>query len=221
MELGLKGKHVFITGASGGIGLETARLFLKEGSNVTLHYATKKDPLNDLLNEFPNNTFSVQASATDEASVSNSIRESVQKFGVIHVMIANHAIFPAVAATLKDMSVEQFKNTLDVNLVGIFLFVREWLRILQDYVDTHKTNELEGVNCVIVGSTSGLFGEAGHIDYSCSKSALTYGFTKTMKNEIPNIIKNARVNVVAPGWVLTAMAQRLNLSIHFYFKNCK
>lgn len=207
MELGLKGLHVLVTGASGGIGLVTARKFLLEGARVSLHYNSTADPLNTLLEEFKENTFAVQANAADENSIQNAVKEATQKFGTIHTLIANHAIFPPTSVLLKDMTLDQFKNTLDINLTGIFLFSREWMKQLEKAVENKEEN-LGNVSCVIVGSTSGLFGEVGHIDYSSSKSALTYGFCKTMKNELPLLVPNSRVNIVAPGWVKTPMAQK-------------
>merc|ERR1711974_439974 len=116
----------------------------------------------------------------------------------IHILINNHAVFPPNSVLLKDMTLDQFKNTLDVNLNGIFLFTREWMKQLEEA--KNREEDLSGVNCVLVGSTSGLFGEVGHVDYSCSKSALTYGFCKTIKNELPLLVPNSRINVVAPGW---------------------
>jgi len=59
---------------------------------------------------------------------------------------------------------------------------------------------------VIIGSTAGKFGEAGHIDYSTSKSGIMYGFTYSLKNEIVKILPRATVNVIAPGWTYTPMA---------------
>jgi len=60
---------------------------------------------------------------------------------------------------------------------------------------------------VIIGSTAGIFGEANHADYASSKSALMYGFLKSLKNEIVKIAPRGRANCVAPGWVLTKMAE--------------
>mmetsp|Transcript_20328 Transcript_20328/g.25770 ORF Transcript_20328/g.25770 Transcript_20328/m.25770 type:complete len:269 (-) Transcript_20328:18-824(-) len=206
MELGVRGQHVLVTGASGGIGLETARKFLKEGSFVTCHFQSNADALSGLMEEFPGSCWKVQANATVEADVERALKEAVDKFGTVHTLVANHAIFPPNSVSLKDMSLDQFKHTLDVNLNGIFLFTREWMRQLE--VAMNKKESLTNVSCVLIGSTSGLFGEVGHVDYSCSKSALTYGFCKTLKNELPLLVPNARVNVVAPGWVKTPMAQK-------------
>eukprot|EP01125_Pyxidicula_operculata_P020769 TRINITY_DN7772_c0_g1_i2.p2 TRINITY_DN7772_c0_g1~~TRINITY_DN7772_c0_g1_i2.p2 ORF type:complete len:135 (-),score=25.43 TRINITY_DN7772_c0_g1_i2:45-449(-) len=57
------------------------------------------------------------------------------------------------------------------------------------------------------GSTAGKFGEANHIDYSAAKSALMYGFSYSLKNEIVQLFPRATVNSVCPGWTRTPMAE--------------
>lgn len=64
-----------------------------------------------------------------------------------------------------------------------------------------KVAEKLTLNIAIIGSTAGKFGEANHIDYSASKSALMYGFNYSLKNEIIRILPRATVNVIAPGYV--------------------
>ncbi len=77
------------------------------------------------------------------------------------------------------------------NLDSVFLTCRAFLR----HVATTGTGSL-----VIVSSTAGLFGEAGHSDYAAAKGALASGFVKSLKNELGRIAPLARVNVVCPGW---------------------
>jgi NAD(P)-dependent dehydrogenase (short-subunit alcohol dehydrogenase family) len=61
---------------------------------------------------------------------------------------------------------------------------------------------------VLVGSTAGIFGEAGHADYAAAKAGLTYGLARTLKNEICRLAPRGRANVVCPGWTRTPMARR-------------
>lgn len=70
------------------------------------------------------------------------------------------------------------------------------MKHLQDHVRFMSNDEKNKVDAcvVIIGSTAGKFGEADHADYSSSKSALIYGFTKSLKNEIVKIIPRGRVN---------------------------
>jgi 3-oxoacyl-[acyl-carrier protein] reductase len=60
---------------------------------------------------------------------------------------------------------------------------------------------------VLVGSTAGIFGEAGHADYAAAKSAIVHGLLLSMKNEIVRIAPQGRVNAVAPGWTESPMTR--------------
>ncbi|ORX68098.1 NAD dependent epimerase/dehydratase [Linderina pennispora] len=171
--LGLKNVHVFVTGASGGVGLATSRAFLDQGAFVTLHYNSNSTTLDPLLHEFPDRAFAVQARITDESS----------------------------PLLVKDMSLEHWNNTINVNLTGSFLAIRHFMQQLE------KHNVQDNVAVVMVGSTAGKFGEWYHADYSASKSAMMYGLTLSLKNEIVQICPKGRVNSVAPGWIRTAMAE--------------
>ncbi|KAG8790183.1 hypothetical protein FRC12_012569 [Ceratobasidium sp. 428] len=206
MDLGLNQVHVLVTGAAGGIGFETVRQFLEHGAYVTAQYHTAPGPLKDLQTTAKNLEL-VQADATDENSIERLFDHSGELFKQeVQVLIVNHGIFPTEDVHLVDMDLQQWKRTLDVNLTGPFLIVREFLRRLRKPRENF-TSDLSKVSVVVVGSTSGEFGEAGHVDYSCSKAALQSGFIRTVKNEIVNIAPAGRINAVAPGWVRTAMAE--------------
>ena len=101
------------------------------------------------------------------------------------------------------MDLTQWTNTLSINLTGPFLLCKTYLRALRSASDAVKA----AANIIFIGSTAGKFGEASHGDYSSSKSALMYGLTPTLKNEIIAIAPRGRVNSVNPGWVATPMAQ--------------
>src|SRR5262249_3531740 len=58
---------------------------------------------------------------------------------------------------------------------------------------------------VLIGSTAGIFGEAGHADYAAAKAGLTYGLARSLKNEIARLAPRGRVNVVCPGWTQTTL----------------
>ena len=62
---------------------------------------------------------------------------------------------------------------------------------------------------MLIGSTAGLIGEAGHADYAASKAGVIYGLTRSLKNEICRLAPRGRVNVVCPGWTFTPMTKRL------------
>jgi len=202
--------HVLITGSAGGIGVMCARMYLEyTNAKVTLQFHSHEASLSSLLQKYPNRTFSVKADCREETSVVEAVKTAVSHLGPITILIANHAIFTSQEVPISEMSLEQWKNTLDVNLTGVFLFTREYLRQLKSYATTLSKSELNELNAnvVIVGSTAGEFGEANHADYSSSKSAIKYGFMRSLKNEIVKIAPRGRCNTVEPGWTLTEMAE--------------
>ena len=95
-----------------------------------------------------------------------------------------------------ELQLERWRATLDTNLTATFLTARGFLRGL------HGDGSL-----VLVGSTAGLFGEAGHADYAAAKSGIVYGLLLSLKNEVVRIAPNARVNAVCPGWTESPMTR--------------
>lgn len=124
-------------------------------------------------------------------------------FGPPAIAIINHGVWPPEDVLIKDMSLAQWTNTLDTNLTSSFLVAREYMRHLETASDNIKAK----ASIIFIGSCSGKYGEAFHGDYSASKSALMYGLTYTLKNEIVKIAPRGRLNTVAPGWVMTPMAE--------------
>jgi len=209
MDYQLAGQHVLITGCAGGIGLVTAEVFLQLGAKVTLHYHSSKKSLEALLLQYPTRTFAIQAEVLDEQSVIDCVRKSVSALGPINILVPNHAIYPADDAPVADMKLSQWKKVMDINLTGYFLFVREYLRQLRTHMSTLSDQQKLNYNAsiILVCSTAALYGEADHADYSASKSAIMYGFMRSVKNEIVKIAPRGRINSIQPGWVHTVMAE--------------
>src|SRR5213076_425346 len=90
--------------------------------------------------------------------------------------------------------------TLHANLTATFLTARAFLR---------EVERNGGGSLVLVGSTAGIFGEAGHADYAAAKSAILGGLLLSLKNEVTRIAPTARVNAVAPGWTVSPMTRGL------------
>jgi 3-oxoacyl-[acyl-carrier protein] reductase len=196
METGLRGKGVLVTGGAGGIGSAIVRSFAGEGAVVAVHYRTSETGAHDLAEETGGAALS--ADLTDESEANALVPDAVAALGRLDVLVANAGAWPAVDQPVWDMSLQRWRQTLAVNLDAVFLSCRAFLR----HVATTGTG-----NIVIISSTAGLIGEAGHADYAAAKSALAGGLLKTLKNEIVRIAPFGRVNVVCPGWTQTSMAR--------------
>ncbi|TFK37526.1 hypothetical protein BDQ12DRAFT_736063 [Crucibulum laeve] len=201
MDLGLTGVHVLVTGASGGIGLESVRVFLDQGAKVTAHYNTNSSSLTPLIEKYGSNRIqSIQANIGEEASVLDMFSSASKTFKAVQVLVVNHGIFPP-PAPLWEISLERWQNTLNINLTGSFLVTREYLRQLKSESDSVK----EKASIVFIGSTAGKIGCASYADYAASKSAMMYGLPLSLKNEIVKIAPRGRVNAIGPGFVKTEM----------------
>ncbi|HEV3473447.1 MAG TPA: SDR family oxidoreductase [Actinomycetota bacterium] len=196
MDTGLQEKGVLVTGGAGGIGSAIVRAFAAEGARVAVHYRTSGDRAEELAAETGGAAFG--ADLTIETEVDQLVPAVVEGLGRLDVLIANAGKWPSEDESLWELSLQRWRDTVATNLEATFLACRAFLR--------HVATTGVG-NIVIVSSTAGIFGEAGHADYAAAKSALAGGFLKSLKNEIVRIAPLGRVNVVCPGWTRTEMTR--------------
>ncbi|MDQ2984944.1 MAG: SDR family oxidoreductase [Actinomycetota bacterium] len=195
METGLTGKRVLITGASGGIGSACARAFAGEGAQVVVHYHRGRERAEAVAKELGGAPI-VAADLTDEADVERLFSEA----GELDVCAAVAGVWPRDDLPVWELPLERWHATLDANLTATFLTARGFLRGVAD--------RGQG-SLVLVGSTAGLFGEAGHADYAAAKSAIVHGLLLSLKNEVVRVAPRARVNAVCPGWTASPMTRGL------------
>ena len=180
MDLGLAGKRALVTGASGGIGQAVARELAAEGVEVVAHYHRNREAAEAL------GGLALGADLRDEAQVEALFAAA----GPLDLCVANAGVWPSDDVPVAELPLERWRATIDGNLTATFLTCRGFAR--QD-----------GTALVLIGSTAGRFGEAGHADYAAAKAAIGQGLLLSLKNEMAP----ARVNVVAPGWTVSPMTE--------------
>ena len=200
MNSGLQDEAVLITGAAGGIGQATARAFAEEGAKLSIHYHTSEEAAVTLAESLDAESLVLGADLRDETQAESLIQATVGGLQRLDHLVVNAGIWEAKPAPLHEMSLDQWKSTMDANLTSAFLTCRAFLRHVAKTRPDHAS-------IVLVGSTAALFGEADHADYSAAKAGLVYGLTRSLKNEITRLCPNGRVNAVCPGWTNTPMAE--------------
>jgi 3-oxoacyl-[acyl-carrier protein] reductase len=193
VESGLQGKRVLVTGASGGIGSACARAFAGEGCEVVVHYHRGRDRAEALAAELGGSPI-VGADLTDE----DQAERLFEAAGTLDVCAAVAGVWPEEDVPVWRLPLERWEATLRANLTATFLTARGFLRELE------RTGH---GSLVLVGSTAGVFGEAGHADYAAAKSGILHGLLLSLKNEVVRIAPRARVNAVAPGWTESPMTR--------------
>ncbi len=132
---------------------------------------------------------------TGTTTAESLVRAAVDQYGSLDALIVNHGVWPPEDSPIDQMSDEQWRNTLAVNLDAAFALVKHGVAQMK--------RQQRGGHIVLVSSTAGQRGEAGHCDYAASKGALI-SMTKGLSTELAPF--GIRVNCIAPGWVETDMS---------------
>lgn len=191
METGIEGKVVLVTGGAGGIGQAICRKFAEEGANVAVHFYTSSEEAESLAKEIGG--FAVRADLRVPSQADEMVAEVVSKMGNIDVCVANSGSYPTEPKPMWEIDEERWNSTIMSNLGVTANTSRSFL--------SHASSRGSG-SLVLVGSTAGVYGEAGHSDYAAAKGAITTGLLLSLKNEVSHL-GSVRVNAVAPGWTLT------------------
>ncbi len=177
---------VLVTGGNRGIGRAIAERFVAEGYKVAVTARS---------GEGPEDTLTVRADVTDAAAVDAAFTEIESTLGPVEIVVANAGI--TKDTLLLRMTEDDFDSVVATNLGGAFRVVKraskgmlraKWGRV------------------VLISSVVGLYGSAGQINYSASKSALV-GFARSLTRELGG--RGITANVVAPGFIETDMTAEL------------
>ncbi|MEU0932304.1 3-oxoacyl-[acyl-carrier-protein] reductase [Embleya sp. NPDC005971] len=179
-------RSVLVTGGNRGIGLAIARAFAADGDKVAITYRS---------GEPPEGLLGVRCDITDGEQVEQAFKEVEAAHGPVEVLIANAGI--TRDTLLLRMTEEDFTSVVDTNLTGTFRVVK---RASKGMLRARKGR------IVLISSVVGLLGSPGQANYAASKAGLV-GFARSIARELGS--RNITTNVVAPGFVDTAMTEVL------------
>lgn len=177
---------VLVTGGNRGIGRAIAERFVREGYRVAVTARS---------GEGPEGTLTVRADVTDAAALDAAFTEVEQKLGPVEIVVANAGI--TKDTLLMRMSEDDFDSVVATNLGGTFRVVKRASKGML---------RARFGRVILISSVVGLYGSAGQVNYSASKSALV-GFARSLTRELGG--RGITANVVAPGFIETDMTAQL------------
>ena len=186
----LKEKVVLVTGSSRGIGAEIALAFARKGSTVVLN--GRHQIPNDMISKMEEigcNYDVILGDISIESDVKRIVKEAIEKFGRIDILINNAGI---------GMKPADFKSVIDVNLIGTFQMTQAVVKKMY--------KQRSGV-IINLASVIGQHGNIGQANYAASKAGVI-GLTKSVAKE--GAMRNIRVNAIAPGMIVSDMTDVLS-----------
>jgi 3-oxoacyl-[acyl-carrier protein] reductase len=193
----LAGRRALITGGSRGVGAATALLFAEWGAHIAIGYRSRKADADRIVAQCQAAGVRASAIAADigeRAGAEHLVEQASKALGGLDFFVGNAGIWTPEDAALTEMSDEQWRRTMRENVDSVFYTTRAAARVLADHG-----------RIVLVSSTAGQRGEAGHADYAASKGAMI-SFVKSLCVELAK--RDITVNCVAPGWIDTEMCEQ-------------
>lgn len=193
----LDGKTALVTGASQGIGETIARRLAERGANVILaaRNSAKLERVKDEVAGVGGVACCLTLDLTKPEEIAARLKELPVEFENIDVLVNNAGV--TGDNLLARMTLEQWRTVLDTNLTGTFAVTKELVRGMM---------RRRWGRIVTISSVVGLMGNAGQANYAAAKAGLI-GFAKSLAHELAS--RNITSNVVAPGFIETAMTEVL------------
>ena len=182
----MSSRVVLVTGGNRGIGRAIAERFVRDGYRVAVTARS---------GEGPDGTLTVRADVTDAAALDAAFTEVEQQLGPVEIVVANAGI--TKDTLLLRMSEDDFDSVVATNLGGTFRVVKRASKGML---------RARFGRVILISSVVGLYGSAGQVNYSASKSALV-GFARSLTRELGG--RGITANVVAPGFIETDMTAEL------------
>ncbi|MFD7933266.1 SDR family oxidoreductase [Streptomyces sp. NPDC059755] len=196
----LKGQKALVTGANSGIGKATAIGLGRVGADVVVNYVAGREAAEEVVREiegFGVRAYAHEADVSQEDQVVDMVSKMVEEFGTIDVMVANAGLQRDAALT--DMTIDQWRKVLDVNLTGQFLCAREAAKEFMRRGVVPEVSRSAG-KIICMSSVHQIIPWAGHVNYASSKGGVQMLMATLAQELAPHRI---RVNAVAPGAIRT------------------
>jgi 3-oxoacyl-[acyl-carrier protein] reductase len=189
LGLDLLGRRALVTGGSRGVGRAVALMLANAGARVGISYHSRHDEAAAVVREMEQlgvPAWRHPGDLSERREVERLFQHAQEEFGGLDIFVGNAGIWPSDHVPVSLMADEQWHRTIAINLDSVFYCTREAARMMA----------ADG-RIVLIGSTAGQRGEAGHADYAASKGALI-SFVKGVAVELAE--HGTTVNCVAPGW---------------------
>ena len=199
MSSRLANRHALLTGANGGIGLAVAAAYVTQGASCTvIDMAAQPSPLlMQLMQQSPGRFAYIQADITQPTQINTMVDAAVQKFGNIHILFNNAAVFDL--APLLDSDEAMYDRLFAVNVKGMFFVMQ---KILAHMVQHHVQGSV-----INMSSQAGRRGEALVSHYCATKAAV---ISYTQSAALAMAPHKIRVNAISPGVIDTPMWQQVD-----------
>lgn len=195
----LKGKIALVTGASRGIGKQTAITLAQNGATVIVNYNGSKEKALEVVQEIENNggtAISYCCNVSDYDAVEEMMKFIVKEFDGLDILVNNAGI--TKDGLLMRMSEDDYDKVLDINLKGTFNCIR--------HISRQMVKQRSG-RIINLSSVVGLYGNGGQVNYSASKAGVI-GITKSVAKELGS--RGITVNAIAPGFIITDMTDAVS-----------
>jgi 3-oxoacyl-[acyl-carrier protein] reductase len=191
----LTGKNALVTGASGGIGADIARMLHGAGATVGLS-GTRVEPLEALAAELGERAHVLPCNLSDMEAVTELPKQAAAAMGSVDILVNNAGI--ARDNLFMRMSDDEWSSVMDVNLTATFKLCKGVMRGMM---------KARWGRIVNISSIVGATGNPGQANYAASKAGMI-GMSKSLAYEVAS--RGITVNAVAPGFITTAMTDKLN-----------
>ncbi|MCO8245403.1 MULTISPECIES: SDR family oxidoreductase [unclassified Haladaptatus] len=194
----LEGKTALVTGASSGIGESTAETLSEAGASVALA-ARREDELAQLANRIESKdgeALVIPTDVTNEEDIREMIDRTQEEFGTLDILINNAGVM--LLEQVEDANTDNFRQMVEVNLLGMMNTAHAALPIMQDQGEGHIVN---------ISSVAGRKAYAGSSGYNATKFGVN-GFSEALREEVTGE-NDIRVTLIEPGYVDTELAEHI------------